>query len=367
MDEREARMGLCALASLGSAKLAALVEEEGAQWVWQALKAGKDASTWASKAAAVDLDGIRRATTACDARFIIPGDDEWPAGLADLTHSQVGDQGGQPFGLWVRGLPLDSNPPGLAVVGARAASQYGQNVALELSADLAAQQMTIASGLAFGIDAAAHRGALSVGGVTMAVVASGVDQPYPASNAALASMIARKGSIVSELPPGSRPMRPAFLARNRVIAALTSGTVVVEAALRSGAKNTAAWANELGRVVMAVPGQVTSALSETPHRLIRDGAAVLITDSRDVLELLSPLGSVPEPVRRGADQPLDKLRPDLRMLREVFDVGEELFASTLARRSGLPLTRCLAGIQELADGGWLEEGEQGGWKLPCAR
>ena len=201
----------------------------------------------------------------------------------------------------------------------------------------------------------------------MAVVASGVDQPYPASNATLASMIARKGSIVSELPPGSKPMRPAFLARNRVIAALTSGTVVVEAALRSGAKNTAAWANELGRVVMAVPGQVTSALSETPHRLIRDGAAVLITDSRDVLELLSPLGSVPEPVRRGADQPLDKLRPDLRMLREVFDVGEELLASTLARRSGLPLTRCLAGIQELADGGWLEEGEQGGWKLPCAR
>lgn len=367
MDERQARMGLCALGSLASPKLAALVEEEGAQWVWEALRSQREASAWASRARTIDLEAIQAATEQCGARFIIPGDDEWPASFSSLTSAQVGDQGGQPFGLWVRGAPLDVSPPGVALVGSRAASQYGQNVALELAADLAAEGVAIVSGLAFGIDAAAHRGALSMGGMTIGVVASGVDQPYPASNASLAAMIARKGAVVSEMPPGSRPMRPAFLARNRIIAAITAGTVVVEAALRSGAKNTAAWANELGRVVMGVPGPVTSTLSQTPHRLIRDGGAVLVTDSRDVRELLSPVGSVPDSQSRGADVALDRLRPDLRMLREVFVVGEEMLPSTLSRRTGLPLAACLAGLHELAEGGWIEEGEQGGWALPLAR
>ena len=367
MNERQARMGLCALGSLASPKLAALVEEEGAQWVWQALRTQRETSTWASRARTIDLESMQAATEQCEARFIIPGDDEWPASFNSLTSAQVGDQGGQPFGLWVRGAPLNASPSGVALVGSRAASQYGQNVTLELAADLAAEGVAIVSGLAFGIDAAAHRGALSVGGMTIGVVASGVDQPYPASNASLAAMIARKGAVVSEMPPGSRPMRPAFLARNRIIAAITAGTVVEEAALRSGAKNTAAWANELGRVVMGVPGPVTSTLSQTPHRLIRDGGAVLVTDSRDVRELLSPVGSVPEPQLRGADVALDRLRPDLRMLREVFVVGEEILPSTLSKRTGTPLAACLAGLHELAEGGWVEEGEPGGWALPLAR
>lgn len=364
MDEREARMGLCALTHLGAPKLAALVEDEGAQWVWQTLRTQRDESMWSRRAQGIDTAAIVEATKSCGARFIIPGDEEWPSGIADLAMAQVGEQGGQPFGLWLKGVPLDEHPPGLAVVGARAASQYGQQVAFDLAADLGAEKMPIISGLAFGIDAAAHRGALSVGGPTVAVVASGVDQPYPASNATLATLIARRGTVVSEAPPGARPVRPAFLARNRIIAAITAGTVVVEAALRSGAKNTAAWASELGRVVMAVPGAVTSTMSQTPHRLIRDGQAVLVTDARDVRELLAPLGSVPEPAKRGADTPLDRLPAELKLLREAFDVDEEVQASTLARRTGLALPVCLAGLQRLSEDGWIEEGDHGGWMLP---
>ncbi len=366
MDERVARMALCAVGHLASPALAELVAQEGAEWVWASLKQAGESSALSRRAQVVDLAEIERLTVRCGARFLIPGDDEWPAGLASLASALVGQQGGEPSGLWVRGRRLEDTDKGVALVGARAASQYGEHVAMELAADLAALGRPIISGLAYGIDAAAHRGALSVGGPTVAVVASGVDQPYPAGNAGLATMIGRRGTIVSEVPPGTSPTRPAFLARNRLIAALGAGIVVVEAALRSGAKNTAAWGNEIGRVVMAVPGPVTSSTSQTPHRLIRDGQAVLVTDSRDVRELLDPLGTVEEAPRRGEDVPLDRLSEDQRTVREAFEVGEEVGAGTIARRTGLPMAVCLATLEELAQDRWIEEGESGGWCLPHA-
>ena len=189
----------------------------------------------------------------------------------------------------------------VAVVGSRASTPYGDSVGAELAADLGEADYTVVSGGAFGIDAAAHRGSLASRSPTLAILAGGLDQPYPAGHGSLFERIAERGVLVSELPPGQHPTRTRFLSRNRLIAALTPGTVMVEAAARSGARNTVTWASALHRVVMAVPGPVTSANSVTPHRLIRESEAVLVTRAAEVLELLSPLGRVvPRPGRRRA-------------------------------------------------------------------
>lgn len=169
-------------------------------------------------------------------RFIIPGDDEWPTQLDDLDHcGPVNGRAGTPLGLWAKGpLRLDGVWPAVAVVGSRSATAYGTSVAGEISAHLAEKQLTVVSGAAFGIDQAAHRGALAVGGGTVAVLACGVDRAYPAAHAKLLSHIGEHGVVVSEVPPGCAPTRFRFLSRNRVIAALSTGGVVVEAAIRSG-------------------------------------------------------------------------------------------------------------------------------------
>ena len=171
-------------------------------------------------------------------------------------------------------------------------------MAAEIAEGLTDQGWSVVSGGAYGIDGAAHRGALAAGGGTVAVLAGGVDVPYPRGNAALLERIAEEGLLVSEAPPGAAPTRRAFLIRNRLIAAVTTGTVVVEAALRSGALNTATWANGCLRVVMAVPGPVTSPLSAGTHRLLRDAEAVLVTGAADVVATLAPLlPAAPEPVQ----------------------------------------------------------------------
>lgn len=363
-EERLSRMGLCALGHLGAPALVRLVEKEGPVDVWSALRAGGDDSMWSRRARSIEPERIVEDTEKAGARFVVPGDAEWPAQLEDLARAEVGKQAGVPFGLWVRGERLPDLSTGVSIVGARAATHYGEHLAIEMAADLAAGGRPIVSGLAFGIDAAAHRGALTAGGVTVAVVASGVDRPYPAGNASIAKMILRSGAIVSELPPGHAPRREGFLARNRIVAALTGGLVVIEAGLRSGAKNSAAWANELERVVMAVPGPVTSSVSATPHQLIRHQQAVLVTDSRDVEALLSPLGAVEEPGKRGDDTAWDRLPEDLKEVREAIESDEEVSAAQLARRLGLAMPVVVAALGELTDKRWLERGEAGGWRLP---
>jgi DNA processing protein len=177
------------------------------------------------------------------------------------------------------------------VVGARAATSYGAHVAAELGSGLADRGCTVVSGAAIGIDGAAHRGALGVDGPTVAVLACGVDRVYPASHELLLERIAASGLVVSEYPPGGVPGRHRFLVRNRLIAGLAAGTVVVEAGLRSGAQRTASDALSLGRPVMAVPGPVTSAMSVGCHRLVRDGA-LLVTCSDEVLEAVAPAALV---------------------------------------------------------------------------
>lgn len=225
------------------------------------------------------LSALRQA-----ARFgvtlLTPADELWPKGFSDL-----GAHG--PIAAWVRGdiAKLTSLEKSVALVGARAATGYGEHVAMELASGLVDRGFAVVSGAAYGIDGMAHRATLTSGGTTVAMLAGGVDRFYPTGHDALLTRIAEQGVIVSELPPGAQATKWRFLQRNRLIAAGTKATVVVEAGGRSGSLNTAAHATALGRPVGAVPGPVTSAASTGCHLLIREGAAC-VTDADQVAELV---------------------------------------------------------------------------------
>jgi DNA processing protein len=226
-------------------------------------------------------------------RLVCPEDAEWPSALDQLGPAR-------PYALWLRGNAdlRFACPRSVSVVGSRAATSYGAHVTGEIAADLGERGWAVVSGGAYGIDAAAHRGALAAEGVTIAVLACGVDYPYPAGHADLFAAICAQGLVVSEWPPGSRPARTRFLTRNRVIAALACGTVIVEAGERSGALNTARHAADLGKPLMAVPGPVTSAQSAGCHRIIREWSATCVTRAAEIIEMLSPL-SPPDPLAPG--------------------------------------------------------------------
>jgi DNA processing protein len=239
-------------------------------------------------------------------RLICPGDPEWPEQLADLGHEQ-------PYALWLRGTAdLRFNClRSVAVVGSRAATAYGSYVAAEFAASVAARGWAVVSGGAFGVDASAHRGALGADGVTVAVLACGVDVPYPVGHTELFEAVAAQGVIVSEWPPGRTVSRLRFLVRNRVIAALATGTLVVEAGERSGAVNTARHARDLDRRLMAVPGPVTSDQSAGCHRIIREWQGALVTTAAEVIEHLSPVGATLEPTPTNAPAVTDLAVTDL--------------------------------------------------------
>ena len=218
-------------------------------------------------------------------RLVCPGEPEWPTQLDTLGAAR-------PYALWLRGEAdlryccLRS----VSIVGARAATAYGAHVCTEMAAALGERGWTVISGGAYGIDGCAHRGALAADGVTIAVLACGVDRTYPPGHRDLLTGVTAQGVLVSEWPPGRTPTRRRFLIRNRVIGALSRGTVVVEAGLRSGALNTARHARDLGRPLMAVPGPVTSDVSAGCHKIMREWGAVCVTGAADVVEMLSPLG-----------------------------------------------------------------------------
>jgi DNA processing protein len=305
-------------------------------------------------------------------RLICPGDPEWPSQLDDLG-------AGAPYALWVRGNGdlrfgcLRS----VAVVGSRAATAYGSYVAAEIAASVAARGWTIVSGAAYGVDAAAHRGALGAGGVTVAVLACGVDRPYPAGHKDLLDTIADTGVVVSEWPPGRNATRLRFLVRNRVIAALSAATLVVEAGERSGALNTARHARDMDRRLMAVPGPITSQQSAGCHTIIREWRGTLVTGAADVLEMVAPLGSGPDgsgPDGGGPDGGLPvagRAKPVLA--RDALDLESATVLDALPTRGGIgttavatragldPVTvvRCLG---DLAASGFAERCE-GGWRI----
>lgn len=284
-DERAARVVLAMCSEPGDESLAALVAEHSAA----ALVASAEGvnmlklKTRAKVQAVTSAEAVMKETEALGSRVLIPGDEEWPTQLSDLA--------APPLALWVRGDAglRSACIRSVSIVGARASTGYGDRVAMTIASDLAAAAWTVISGGAFGIDAAAHRGALAVDGTTIVVLAGGVDIPYPAAHGRLFNEVIQAGGlVVSECPPGVPPRQHRFLERNRLIAALTRGTLVVEAGARSGARATAARAADIGRVVMAVPGPITAIASTGTNEMIREGAARLVTCWEDVVEDLVP-------------------------------------------------------------------------------
>jgi DNA processing protein len=288
-------------------------------------------------------------------RIVIPDDDEWPVGLNSLDLP--------PWCLWVRG-PLhlaETCSRSASVVGARAATSYGVRQAQELSSGLVERGFTVISGAAYGIDGAAHLGALALDGPTVALTAGGIDRPYPRGHDGLFARVAAQGVVVSEIPPGWAPTKGRFLARNRMIATLSRGTVVVEAGLRSGSLNTARTASRHHRVVCAMPGSVESSVSAGCHEIIREGLATLITDAAEAVEAIGGMGELapPKGVPGDAADDLDALQA---AVLGVLPVRRPASVPDLARRCGLSVPEVGSalgllganGLAERRDDGWLK-------------
>lgn len=285
------------------------------------------------------------------ARIITKLDGEWPGQLDDLQNER-------PFALWVHGaadlrmMALHS----VAFVGARAATSYGEEVCRQWVSRCCDAGITIVSGGAYGIDGTAHRAALSAQGMTIAVLASGVDVAYPQGHAALLASIADQGLLVSESPPGSTVRRQRFLTRNRLIAALSRATVVVEAALRSGTTATANAATALCRPVLAVPGPVTSAMSAGCHHLIAERQADVAATCTDIL---NAVGGLQPGVVVGMRRPWDNLDPKAAQVLDAVPAHQPIDLVTLMKETGLALPEVLAGAGPLLARGLLIQNSDG--------
>jgi DNA processing protein len=384
--ERRARMVLSTVVEPGDADACRLVREHSACELLTKLRsrAGSSAvrsassssssskvATWAQRAAATDDDALTGAAAGASARYVCPGDDEWEPALDDLARLEddPGDRrGGAPFGLWLRGggSLRELTRRCVAIVGARRSTPYGEHVASGLAFDAASRAFTVVSGGAYGIDAAAHRAALSSGAATLAVLAGGVDNLYPAGNSTLLGEVAVHGLLVSEAPPGCVPSRSRFLVRNRLIAALSQGTVVVEAALRSGALNTARWALDLGRGVMGVPGPVTSRTSAGVHELLRQPGTLLVTDALEMIEHVSPAGVGLAPRKSGPPRPVDRLEGVSRRILEATPMLSGAPAESIALAAGVRPGEVGSHLARLRDAGLVAE-RADGWALAAPR
>lgn len=363
--ERRARMILSCVVDGGDPALSGAVLERGAETVLAEISAGAFGPQMAIRANRIELEPINAGIDGGHFRFIVPGDPEWPDRLEILTNREpIQRRGGMPLGLWLRGPGnlAELVQHAVAMVGARAATSYGESAATDLAAELAGQGITIVSGGAFGIDAAAHRGALAAGGPTVAALACGVDVCYPPRNAALLERIAGDHLVLSELPPGANPSRVRFLARNRLIAAVTAGTVIVEAALRSGARNTASWAESCGRMLMAVPGSIYSSLSQTPHQLIRDQRAVVVTEADEVRELICDAGEALPIHRGGPERVTDQLDETRMAVYEAVPARTFRPADEIALLANLSIRRCLAELAALNAAGMVTA-DAAGWRV----
>jgi DNA processing protein len=236
---------------------------------------------WTARLESGNIVAQLEAAARVGAQVVTPGDDVWPSGLSELGNHA-------PHALWLRGnrSTLERASRAIAIVGARASTGYGEHVTMELVSGLVRKQFAIVSGAAYGIDGMAHRAALAEEGDTIAVLAGGIDRLYPSGHDALLQRIITTGAVVTEMPPGFSPTKWRFLQRNRLIAAMSQATVVVEAGWRSGSLNTAHHAIELGRPLGVVPGPVTSASSAGCHRLLREEPCTCVTSADEVAELV---------------------------------------------------------------------------------
>jgi DNA processing protein len=367
--ERRARLGLSCSLDGGDLAVVELIARCGPVGAWAGIQDGALGEPAAERAARLSMAVVERRAADARARFVVPGDDEWAPGLADLAHAgEIQRRGGEPYGLWLRGPGhlADLMRHSVAIVGSRAATAYGSGIAADLAADLVERGVTVVSGGAFGIDAAAHRGALAAGGPSVGVLACGVDVAYPPANASIFDELADNHLLVSELPPGAHPTRVRFLARNRLIAAMAQATIVVEAALRSGARNTAGWAVECGRPLMAVPGSVYSRASTAPHLMIRNGQAVLVTNAAEVMELISEAGQDTLPIARGPQRATDSLSESQLAVFEAVPARRRTSVGEIALAAGVSVPVCLAALAELEAAG-LVDGDERGWLATLGR
>jgi DNA processing protein len=360
-DERAARALLLRAAEPCCQPLIRHVREVGPERAVADIRRGLrlgdgDVSGYAARIAGIEGEQELAAAARLDVRLICPGDEEWPLGLDDLAMI-----GADCLALWVRGDVSLSEvcDRAVAIVGTRVPTDYGVGVARSLATGLAEQGWTVVSGLALGIDGAAHRGALAADGPTVGVLACGVDVAYPKAHRDLADACVRSGAVVSEHPLGSAPHRARFLVRNRLIAALSAGTVVVEAAPRSGARSTARHAAELFRHVMAVPGPISSITSAGCHQLLRDRPdTVLVTKVDEVLEQVGPLGRFAErvsgPVRRR-----DLLGPVVSRVFEAVPMTRAAPLDRIAVTAGLRIDAVAPALAALAAAGLVAQTDRG--------
>jgi DNA processing protein len=281
LTDRQARLIISVAGEPGDERVGQAVAEYGAAIAVERWEAGLGADAMCKS---IDLvlnspliEQAVKSLNSVRGRFITPADEEWPDSLDDLDTAA-------PVGLWCTGAGSLSEIANrsLAVVGARSATAYGQRIAHEIGVQAAKENVGVISGAAYGIDAAAHRGSLVGQGKTVAVLACGVDVAYPVSHRGLLSSITDSGVVVSEAPPGAKPHKHRFLIRNRLIAALSQSTVVVEAALRSGSLSTSNWAHVLNRQIWGIPGPITSATSAGVHAAIRDNMMKIASSTDDI-------------------------------------------------------------------------------------
>ncbi|MCM4083308.1 DNA-processing protein DprA [Paractinoplanes hotanensis] len=377
-DDRAARVALTWLAEPGNRAVWALVEEGGAAATLHRLLRGDVENgplreSALAKAANIDPRRLAELTLSraerLGARIVVPSDAEWPQRVGSLATLALDDSSTRintdvrpPLCFWVRGSwPLgEALARSVGVVGARAASSYGLHVTTEIAYGLASHDWTVVSGGAFGIDAAAHRAAVAAGGRTVAVLACGVDRPYPMGNSAMFEQIAESGLLISEWPPGTAPLRHRFLIRNRVIAAATAGTVLVEAAARSGAIQTMGRVLALGRPAMVVPGPVTSAMSVGCHSLLRERPdATLVTELSHVLEAVGRIGEYQSDPARGPEHRRDGLDEESALLLEAVPRRGTATPEELAVRAGLALRTVLRRLSLLELSGLIERRDAG--------
>jgi DNA processing protein len=359
-DDRLARVALSRLTEPGEPKIASLVAQLGAVRLRELLSDPErdtpESRDVASRLSSVDPVRELEQAHRLGIRYLVPGDDEWPTQLDDLHRSETLDhRGGPPLGLWVAGpTRLDRLGGAVAIVGARSATTYGADIAASIAGGLVRAGHPVVSGAAFGIDQAAHRGALAVEGATVAVLACGADRSYPSAHHELLQHLRRTSAVVAEVPPGCAPMRGRFLSRNRLIAALTRATVVVEAAARSGALSTAGWATRLNRAVMGVPGPATSAQSEGVHDLIRSGAATLVTRAEEVLEIVGVSGEHLVTPRRAPSRRRDRLPPRDGRVLDAVPLTSPRPVDSIAATAGMALLDVQARLRRLERDGLVE-------------
>lgn len=370
LELRLARAYLLGVAEPPAAAVAELVAACGpvaaANRVREGDVSGAVAEETAARRGRVVTAGDLAAAAENGARLIIPEDDEWPAwpllslsvaagrGVAAMT---------APLALWARGGGrLDSAVErAVTIVGARAATDYGVHIAADWAYSLAAEGVTVFSGAAYGIDAAAHRGALGAEGMTVAVLGCALDSGYPAGHDALLNRIAKRGLVLSEYPPGTPPARHRFLVRNRLLSALSAATAVVEADVRSGARNTANTAAVLGKVVLAVPGSISSRMSAGCHEMIRAQRATLVTSAAEVLETVGELGVDLAREKPRPERPTDGLSDQAMKVHEALQARAGKSVEQLAVESGVPASKVRAVLPALEMDG-LSERCESGWR-----